>query len=110
MGKEHCAYLLRALRKNYARITEDWSGSLYAGTTLNWNYDDRWVDSSMPGYVSKLRTRFNHKMPKKPVHSPYKARSKVYGAAAQDVLEDIESPKLNEDGIHSIQQVVGVCM
>ena len=78
--------------------------------TLNWNYDKRWVDTAMPGYVSELRTRFNHKLTKQPVHSPYKARLKVYGTTAQDVLEGIESPKLNADGINIIQQVVGVCL
>ena len=64
----------------------------------------------MPGYVTKLRTRFNHKTPKTPVHIPYKAPPKVYGAAAQDVLEDITLPKLNAEGINIIQQVVGVCL
>ena len=34
----------------------------------------------------------------------------MYGAAAQDVLEDINSPKLNDEGINIIQQVVGVCL
>ena len=77
---------------------------MYAGITLNWNYKERWVDSSMPGYVFKLRTRFNHKTPKTPVHSPYKAPPKVYRAAAQDVLKDINSPKLNDEGINIIQQ------
>ena len=83
---------------------------MYAGITLEWNYDEKWVDTSMSGYVSKLRTRFNHRLPRKPVHSPYKARPKVFGGAAPYILEDIESPKLNEEGFNLIQQVIGVCV
>ena len=98
------------MRKHYAKITEDWSGSLYAGITLQLNYNEGWVDSSMPGYVAKLRARFNNKTPEKPVNSPYKERAKVYGAAAQDVIEDINSPKVNEKGINIVQQVVEVCL
>ena len=57
VGKEHADYLLSSLRKHYKKVTTDWTGSLYAGITLNWNYDERWVDTSMPGYVGKLSAR-----------------------------------------------------
>ena len=39
-----------------------------------------------------------------------KTRSKIYGAATQDLLEGMESPRLNEVGIAIIQQIVGVCL
>ena len=64
----------------------------------------------MAGYVTKLRQRFNHKMPAKPVHSPYKAPRKVYGKAAQDTIKEDESPKLDEKKVNLVQQVVGVCV
>ena len=102
--------MLKELRKHYAKITEDWSGSLYAGITLQLNYDEAGVDSSMPGYVAKLRARFNNKTPEKPVNSLYKAKTKVYGAATQDVIADIDSLKLNEKGINIVKQVVVVCL
>ena len=44
------------------------------------------------------------------VHSLYKSRSKIYGAVTQDLLEGMESPRLNEVGIAIIQQIVGVCL
>ena len=44
------------------------------------------------------------------VHSHYKARSKIYGAATQDLLEGMESPRLNEERIAIIQQIVRMCL
>ena len=76
-GKEHIDYLITSLRKKYVRITVDWTGELYAGINLKWNYQERWVDASIDGYVNKDQQRFNHKMPKTPQHSPYKAPKKV---------------------------------
>ena len=38
VGKEHVDYLLSSLRKHYSKVAVDWSGSLYAGKTLDWNY------------------------------------------------------------------------
>ena len=64
----------------------------------------------MKGYVAKLRQRFNHKMPAKLVHSPYKAAPKIYGADAQNTIKDVISPKLTDKGINVVQQVVGICL
>ena len=83
VGKEHIDYLIASLRKDCSRITVDWKDELYAGIHLKWNYEERWLDASMNGYVSTLRQRFSHKMPQKPQHSPYRAPKQVYGAAAQ---------------------------
>jgi hypothetical protein len=38
----------------------DWSGSLYIGITLDWDYDANTVDISTPGYIEKVLHRFNH--------------------------------------------------
>ena len=54
VGKEHIDYLLTSLRTHYSKVTVDWSGSLYAGITLEWNYKERWLDTCMPNYISKL--------------------------------------------------------
>ena len=83
---------------------------MYAGINLEWNYEKRWVKARMKGYVTKLRQRFNHKMPSKPVHSPYKAAPKIYGADAQKTIIEDVSPKLTDKGINIVQQVVGICL
>ena len=110
VGKEHAQHLIACLRKHYTKVAVDWIGSLYAGINLNWNYEERWVDSSMQGYVAKLRQRFNHKAPSKPVHSPYKAPKRVYGKDAQNAIPEDDTPELDDEKVNLIQQIVGVCM
>ena len=63
-------HLINALQKNY-NITTDWTGSLYCGLTLHWNYEEGWVDIHMPGYVIRVLTKFNHPTPHKPQHAPH---------------------------------------
>ena len=88
VGKEHAMHLLASLKQHYNRVTTDWRGELYAGIKIEWNYEKRRVKANMRGYVAKLRQRFNHKMPKKQVHSSYKAALKVYGAEAQNTIKE----------------------
>ena len=95
-GKEHVDHLLKALRKYYSKIIEDWKESLHADITLSWNYTERWLYVSMPGNVQKLRQRFWHKMPRKPEFSSFKAAPKVYGATAQNSRMIEELPLLDE--------------
>jgi hypothetical protein len=52
-------HLLAALQALYV-ITTDWSRSLYLAITISWNYTNRTVDISMPGYVAKALNRFQH--------------------------------------------------
>ena len=103
-------YLITSLRKDYLRITVNWKGELYAGINLKWNYEEKWLDASMNGYMSKLRQRFIHKMPKVPQHSPHKAPKKVYDDTAQDTIVPDDIAKLNNEQIKLIQQVIGVCL
>ncbi len=49
VGKEHADHLIATLRKHYASVTEDWEGKLYVGITLDWNYEEKWLDTSMSG-------------------------------------------------------------
>ena len=43
-------HLIHALQEKYY-ITQDWTGSLYSGITLNWEYKEGILDISMSGYV-----------------------------------------------------------
>ena len=88
VGKEHADHLIKTLKGHYDKISVDWEGKLYCGITLDWNYEERFLDISMPGYINKLRARYKHEMPSRPQHSPYKAPPKVYGRAAQDNIPD----------------------
>ena len=70
VGKEHVDHLIKCIREKY-ELTEDWSGDLYCGIKLHWDYIARTVDISMPGYIKKLLQKYKHKMPTKPQHCPY---------------------------------------
>ncbi len=65
IAKADAIHLMETLKQNY-KITEDWSGSKYIGLTFDWDYENRKVHLSMPGYVQKSLKRFEHTAPKKP--------------------------------------------
>ena len=56
---EDAQHLISTLQLLYT-ITIDWTGSLYCGLTLLWDYQARTVDVSMPGYVERALVKFLH--------------------------------------------------
>ena len=70
-GKTHLDHLIVAIRKAGYGVKVDKTGLLYCGITLRWNYEQRYVDISMPGYVKKMLARFKHEEPNTPQYSPY---------------------------------------
>jgi hypothetical protein len=62
VGRKHAEHLLNALKALYS-VTWDWDGKNYTSLTLNWDYNARTVDISMPGYIEKALARFAHPSP-----------------------------------------------
>jgi hypothetical protein len=81
-GREHAEHLKAALEEN-CEISTDWEGALYCGIKLTWDYSDRTVDLSMPGYITTVLHRFQHPRPARPQHAPYKMQPINYGAKMQ---------------------------
>jgi hypothetical protein len=106
VGKEHADHLIESIKKTYT-LTEDWSGDLYCGISLKWDYDARTVDISMPNYIKKKLQEYNHVLPKKPQHCPYLPVPKQFGTEAQKPLPPDDSPSLDAKGIKRVQQIVG---
>ena len=52
VGKQNVEHLVHCLKKKYAKVLEYWEGKLYCRITLEWNYSERWVDISIPGYIN----------------------------------------------------------
>ena len=50
MGKKYAEHLVNALKGKY-KISEDWTGSLYFGIDLEWDYVARTLDFDMPIYI-----------------------------------------------------------
>ncbi len=106
VGDEHFEHLINALKEHYD-VTIDKEGKLYCGITLDWDYNKRTLDISMPGYVKKQLIKYNHPMPKSPQHCPWSPHPIQYGSKTQDPIPPDESPALDKKGIKLIQQVVG---
>ena len=68
VGKTHANHLITAIEEHY-QFTKDWGGTLYCGITLRWNYQNRTVDLSMPGYVDAMLHKYQHP-PKKTTALP----------------------------------------
>ena len=52
VGEQHARHLVESIKKEYT-VEVDWAGELYCGIKLAWDYDNQFVDISMPTYVSK---------------------------------------------------------
>jgi hypothetical protein len=108
-GTEHANHLVQTLKKHYT-ISEDWAGTLYCGLTLAWDYRQRTVDVSMPGYISNALHKFQHPPPRLPQHAPYKWSRPNYGATIQLTDPIDKSPALPPNEIKRLQQVVGTLL
>jgi hypothetical protein len=69
VGKEHAMHLINILKETY-EILEGWWGSKYVGSTFYWDYANRRVHLSMPGYINKALQRFAHERPQRLQNSP----------------------------------------
>jgi hypothetical protein len=56
-------HLCNALLRHY-EITTDWDVTVYSGITLDWDYNKRTCDISMPGYIINVLNKFQHEKPK----------------------------------------------
>jgi hypothetical protein len=62
VGREHAEHLMACNKNNY-NISSNWKGSAYCGLTLDWDYKNRTVDLSMPGYIKAALHKYQHAAP-----------------------------------------------
>ncbi len=105
-NKENADHLIASIKSTY-KLTKDWTGNLYCGISLNWDYVNRTVDISMPGYIKKKLQEYNHVLPGRMQACPYSPEPKKFGANAQTPLEVNFSPVLDDKGIKRVQKIVG---
>jgi hypothetical protein len=79
---------------------------VYSSITLKWDYNNRTCDISMPGYVSNVRSKFQHDAPKHPQHTPSRYVTTVYGAKTQYATR-YETPPFTAKQYLTIQKVTG---
>jgi hypothetical protein len=64
VGKGHAHHLIDALETEYT-VSKDWIGGLYCGITLKWDFENKHVGLSMPGYIKYALHKYQHPMPKR---------------------------------------------
>ncbi len=106
VNKADVDHLISGIKKTYT-LTEDWTGNLYCGITLEWDYVGRTVDILMPGYIKMKLQEYKHIMPKKIQTCPYSPEPKKFGTEAQAPLPHNSTPKLDAKGIKRVQKIVG---
>jgi len=106
VGKEHADHLIVCIKKKY-KITKDWTGDLYCGIHLKWNYIKRTLEILIPGYIKRQLLKYKHVVAPRPQHCPYSPEPRKYGSKAQAPLPPDTMQKLNKDEIKQIQKIVG---
>ena len=100
-------HFLQHLQQKYT-ITKD-DGERFNGITLNWDYNKRECELSIPEYCFKALIRFNHSLPSKPQDSPYPYQQPQYGKRIQYAINvDPAKYKLNQDELQQLQEIIGV--
>ena len=109
VGKEHAMHLINILKQDY-EISEDWTGNKYIGITFDWDYINKRVHLSMPGYIEKALQRFGHERPRRLQFSPHPHVAPTYGAKTQFVAPEVPSAPLDKEGQKYVQAVVGTLL
>eukprot|EP00804_Cyclotella_cryptica_P026377 CCRYP_007695-RA/>CCRYP_007695-RA protein AED:0.34 eAED:0.34 QI:0/0/0/1/1/1/3/0/489 len=105
IGKEHALHLQSVIEQHY-KCSTDWSGNRYIGITIDWDYTQRKVHLSMPGYKDKALKQFQH-LSTETQHSPFQCKPIKYGAKKQFAVMPSTAAPLNKADKKFIQQVCG---
>ena len=104
-SQDDANHFLNALKNHYT-ISTDMQGINYCGLTLEWNYEKKYVDISMPGYVQKNLERYQHPKPLKAQYAPHQWSLPSYGKTSQHVNID-NSNVLDKKGTKQVQSISG---
>ena len=102
--------LLNTLRQKYEAVSEDWSGKLFCGMNLEWDYKYRTVDVHMKGYIKKVRKKYQHEMPARPENQPHKHSIPNYGAKVQLTESKDKSNTLGPQDTKRLQKIIGLLL
>jgi hypothetical protein len=100
---------LKTALEEYYTVAVDYTGSLFCGIKLTWDYQRRTVLCSKPGYIATALTKYRHTKPTTPQHAPYQTAPIQYGAKVQRVATDTSAP-LNKTEIQHVRDIVGTLL
>ena len=107
--KRHANHLRNTLLKHY-KITQDCTGSRFAGIDLAWDYSKRTCRLSIKNYIKNLLLKWVHTIPSKPQHAPFRHAPIIYGAKQQFTHSPDTSPPLDAAGVKRIQAIIGALL
>jgi hypothetical protein len=105
MGIADFHLLKMALEEDY-EVAVDWTGLLFCGVKLTWDYKQCHVDCSIPGYINNALKKYQHPTPMAPQDAPYATASVQYGAKIHRV-EPITTSPLSPTELKQVQDIVG---
>jgi hypothetical protein len=109
VGAEHAQHLIAALETDYT-VSKDWTGGLYCGITIHWDYANQHMDLSMPGHIKYALYKFQHPLPKLPQYAPHNWTVPAYGQRIQYApLPDADPPATAAE-ISRAQAIVGTLL
>ena len=108
-GKHHANHLIHALEAHY-EVSKDWTGQLYCGVQIAWDYTNRTVDLSMPGYIQAALHKYQHPTPKRAQHAPHIWHKPNYGAPQQLTSPEDTTALLPPAEVKCVQQITGTLL
>ena len=109
IGKENSGHLIQAPQKLYT-ISIDWTGDLFCGLTIKWDYSAHTCYISMPTYLQTALLKFQHPAPKRPQHAPHSWAKPTYSAHVQYTQDEDYYPLLPAKTINLVQHIVGTLL
>ena len=83
VGEKYLKHLIDTLEEHH-EITEIWTGNKFLRINLEWN-KNKSCNFSMRNCIMAVLQQFQHKLPKRPRHSPAPHQTLTYGAT-RDML------------------------
>jgi hypothetical protein len=109
-SRPQAQHLIECLQADYEDISTDWEGKLFAGISLDWDYENQTCDLSMPKYIPDALHKFQHPPPARPQDSPHPCNAPQYGIKVQKPEPiDTSLPASAKDKKY-IKQVVGTLL
>ena len=106
-NKADVYHLITTLSKIY-KVTEDWTGQNFLGLELDWNYDQGYLNISMPSYIKNTLSKLQHVSTISPQYSPHHYQPIAYGRKGipQYATTPSPSPELNTKETRRIQSAI----
>ena len=104
--REDVEHLKEALEKLY-KFTIDWDAQRYVGINLEWDYKNRQVSLSIPGYIDAVLLKLCNGRRHKKQDSPHPYNTPQYGKQTQIAPNIPETPEIDQNEMKLIERVIG---